>query len=398
MPNANDRAKAKIQATRKDLAQARMAGFHTTSDALASIYGNLATTQHGIARSQTVANRRVTDALARLSGKTNRATGRLISGEKAAAANQYGAVAAAGQDKASGTLEAHGKAAGLTLAGEGKAGAVGVKGAASVLDIIKAGAATARAGAKGQLADALAYRAQNDAQVVAGLQQARLTAQLQFQTWKKQQDYLAKQQAKDTTGALGGVRTVADTAGDASVWLREWFAANPGQNAAAAIGAYTSSHYLDPNAQPMLGMLANSVAASVDENGQTKAGYTRADETKDVMQAVHTLYPNFAKVKDTVAKVISSRWDSYDADAAAKAAEDAANKGADGRYVAPGSGSVSEGSTTSPTGKPIEVSYADDGRRVDITREQHFAGGTDLPVGFAVTKQDETGYFAAPVI
>jgi hypothetical protein len=321
MPNANDRAKAKIQATRKDLAQARMAGFHTTSDALASIYGNLATTQHGIARSQTVANQRVTDALARLSGKTNRATGRLISGEKAAAANQYGAVAAAGQDKSSGTLEAHGKAAGLTLAGEGKAGAVGVKGATSVLDIIKAGAATARAGAKGQLADALAYRAQNDAQIVAGMQQARMTAQLQFQTWKKQQDYLAKQQAKDTTGTLSGVRTVADTAGDASVWLREWFAdpANAGKTAADAIGAYTGSHYLDPNAQPMLGMLANSVAASVDENGQTKAGYTRADETKDVMQAVHTLYPNFAKVKDTVAKVISSRWDAYDSQKAADA-------------------------------------------------------------------------------
>ena len=325
MANANQKARARIRATRQDLAQARTGGFKTTGSALDAIYANLATTQGGIGKTQTVASQRALAAVARIAGRTNRASARQATKGQGA----FGAVAGAAADRQNRSVEANVKAGRTALGADLGATKTQAKGAADVLGILQAGATAAQAGAKGQLADALAYRARQDASVVADMQKARLDAQLQFQTWKRQQDYLKRQETKDKTGSLGGVSAVADTAGDAAVWFREYMQQNPGATAQAALNAYQAANYVDANAAPMLGLIANKVYQSVDPaTGLTRDGYTRVDETRDIMQAVATLYPNFGKVHDKVASVISSRWDAWDAGNTAKAAEDAARTAA----------------------------------------------------------------------
>jgi hypothetical protein len=307
MATANQKAKASTIATRKLLRQDRMAGFKATGSALDAIYGNLSTTQAGIGRSQTIANQKTMAALARLAGKTDRATGRIVHGSEAKAANQYGSVIGAAVDRQSGTLEAHAAAAGMALHGEVAAGKTGARGATNVLAITKAGAKAAAAGAAGQLADALQYRAKNDAQIVAQMEQARMEANLQFQTWKRQQDYLKKQEEKDTRGALGGITQATNTSATASAFMRNWLAENPGASAPEAMAAYTEKYGAVEAAVPLLTLISQNVYSSVDpETGQTRAGYTREDETHDLVSALHTLYPTFADQKKAVFRTIDS--------------------------------------------------------------------------------------------
>jgi hypothetical protein len=320
---ADTKAKAKIIATRQMLAATREKGFRTTGSALDAIYGNLATTSKGIAASQTVANARTAAALERISGRTDRRVSGIARRAGAQERNLFGAVAGAAADRQTGVLEAAVSASKATLKGERQAGAVGIRGAADVVGIIQAGAKEARAGAAGQLADALQYRAKQDASIVAEMQKARLDANLQFQTWKRQQQYLAKQEAADKTGSLGGVVTVTQTATEAATWMRKQMAANPGWNAMQLAEAYSASFPSDPNAAPMLTLLAQRVWHSVS-NGQTIDGYTREDEAHDIQQAVHTLYPNFGKHRDDINRTITQGLRAGYADVAATAAEEVA--------------------------------------------------------------------------
>ena len=307
MATANQKAKAGIIATRKLLKGERMAGFKATGSALDAVYGNLSTTQAGIGRSQTIANQKTMAALARLAGKTDRATGRIVRGSEAKAANQYGSVIGAAVDRQSGTLEAHAAAASAALRGEKAAGKVGAKGAADVLGILKAGAATAKAGAAGQLADALQYRAKNDAQIVAGMQQARMEANLQFETWKRQQDYLKKQEEKDQAGALGGIVQATNTSATASAFMRNFLSENPGATAPEAMAEYQKQYGVVEAAVPLLTLISQNVYSSVDPaTGQTRAGYTRENESQDLVAALHTLYPTFAQQKQAVFRTIDS--------------------------------------------------------------------------------------------
>jgi hypothetical protein len=342
---ADARARARIIATRGALKADRMAGFRQTNSALDAILANTATTERGIAASQTVANARTVAALHRISGRASSRGSAIARATGKAERSQYGSVAGAAADRQSSALEASRAASQALQAGERGAGNVGVKGATDVLGIVRAGVKEAAAGAKGQLADALAYRARQDASVIANMQQARLQAQLEFKNWKRQQEYLAKQEQKDTSGALGGVRQAADTAGDAAVFFRQQMAENPGSSASDLVSAYHDKFgSLGGSEDPLLNILAGNVVKSTNEEGRTIDGYTREDDLHDTMRALSTLYPNFGKARPAVQKLILASFKAYDtardADEKERAAQalDAATAQLTGKEVVGGTG------------------------------------------------------------
>jgi hypothetical protein len=76
----------------------------------------------------------------------------------------------------------------------------------------------------------------------------------------------------------------------------------------------------------MLGLIANNVYSSVDPaTGQTRAGYRRADETHDIVSAIHTLYPNFQGQRKAVFSTIDAALALGYQQSAAAASESAAN-------------------------------------------------------------------------
>lgn len=316
-------ARARIIATRGALKADRMAGFRQTGSALDAIYGNLATTTRGIAASQTVANARTMAALERISGRAaKRATGIARSTGKAER-NAYGSVAGAAADRQSHGLEAAAKASALTLKGEVGAGKVGVKGAADVLGIISAGAQEAKAGAAGQLADALAYRARQDAQVIAGMQQARMQANLEFQNWKRQQDYLRKLEEKDASGKLQGVGTYADEMTRASSGMRVLLENGDYTNPDQLVTDYTTQNGqpLDDNEKAALNVLARQLMTNHVYGGQGD----RQDEVDAVMRSMHVLYPSWSGQRDRIQKAVTGGLNAVYAGATADAAEQRAN-------------------------------------------------------------------------
>lgn len=313
MANANQKARARIQATRKDLAQARMGGFKATGSALDAVYGNLATTQKGIGKTQTVANQRALAAVARIASRTSRASAR----QGVAGQNMFGNVVGSSADRQNASVEAAAKAGRLAIGGNAKATRTQAKGAVDTLGIVKAGAKAAASGAQGQLADALAYRARQDAQVVAQMQQARQQAQLQYQTWVKQQKYLQDHPANQPGQSASGMAAAARGYGDASVAMRDYLVDHPDATVAELV---TAASPADQNEQLVYTHLAKALTGP-------SAPQTREEEIQAVMDSMLTLYPNFQGHAGDIRKAITAQLEMLYTRQALATTDAAANPG-----------------------------------------------------------------------
>lgn len=243
-------------ALRKSLKQARMGEFRASSDALGTIFGNTATTQRGLARTLTTSNARKLAALQKLEKRTVRRTSGAVTGAQASASKLFGGVAAAGQGYLFDQGQGHAEGAAIAQRGITKAGGIVSRGATEALGIQQAGAVEARAGADAMLADALRYRAKNDAQLIADRQNLILQSKLDYQNAVR----MAELQQKTAEGAAGTDKEVVTRLATEAPQIAQgaadaWRTANEdGPEAVKALNVTAvAKEWADANGYPLTG-------------------------------------------------------------------------------------------------------------------------------------------------
>jgi len=337
--------------------QARMAGFSSTTDLIDSIMGNAAGGVAGASAKLTRQNSRQLTALAALADRTRAGNARAVNGGQREAANLFGGAVAGLTAPEFGRAAGHSKAAQIALTGAARGAVTSARGGGLAMGIMAQGVEAAAAGAQAQTADALLYRAKNDAQIIADRQNMMLQAQLDFQNWKRQQDYLKKQEEGDKTGAWQGVSQVADTAVTASIAMQKELADNPDATVDDLIDAATAGNRVlaaDEGAQQYLAQLASSLKSAPDTG-------TYAPTVDAIVDATLLLYPNFKNVKrlrETIDAGIRAGWN-------AETAKHAADQLAGGGDVQPLPGEDPNTAAGVPKGAEGAVGYNYVGQQYD---------------------------------
>jgi hypothetical protein len=335
-------------ATRGLLKEARVGGFSATTDLIGGIYGNLGTGVAGVGSQMTLQNARQLRALAAVADRTVQGNSRDVRGGVRTAQNLFGGAVTGLAAPEFARAAGHSKAAKIALAGAARAGVTTAQGANTVLGIMQAGVAEAQAGAVAQTADALKYRAKNDAQIIAAQQNMILQSKLDFQNWKRQQDYLKKQE-QDPSGQAVGVSQVTDLATSGAVKMRQYLVDHPDATVDELVGLVTAGDTAlqnNPNVSGVLSELARQVKQSVGSDGTTSDGYSRADEATDIYNSVLLLYPNYKNVKqlrETIKAGLDAGWSAAQVAAVAAQAADTTPAGVGnplgtGYQVGPGRG------------------------------------------------------------
>jgi hypothetical protein len=170
------------QANRQD----RMADYKFTNGQIASIFGNLRTAGKGSVAGLTAQQERITGAMSRLQERTAAKEKAIVSGGASAARRLFGTGISGVTSEQFGVARATKKASAVADTAAVDAGGLQAKAGLTALQAERAGAREAQAGAQYATASALRYRAQQDAALQAQQNSA-------FQTWKKEQQYLARQ-------------------------------------------------------------------------------------------------------------------------------------------------------------------------------------------------------------
>jgi hypothetical protein len=273
----------------------------------------------------------------------------------------------------------HAAAANIAMQGAARAGVTVAKGGQTILGILQAGAATAQAGAQGQLADALAYRARDDARLIADRQNLILQSKLEYQNWRRQQDYLKKQADEDATGKLTGVHQVATLAVDAAVAFRRALLDDPSKSVADLVADFAEGDpSIGQNETFVLQKLAHEIKSSVDPNtGETIGGYGRGEEAADIYRSVLQLYPDYKntkKLKESIRSGLDAGWSS---------ALVAANAAAEAGGAEPAPGEDPNTGAGVPTGDPGSVGYNYMGQQYDASTVKWVAYDA-IPSGYLV--------------
>lgn len=192
--------KANLIATRKMLKTDRLSEFYATNARERSIFKNLTSTMNGTAKNLTQDQARQLRALGRVT--SGKAEGRISTRAADTVRNMYGIAGSGFAAPAEAVLAAKAKGAKTTLGGQRKAGGLLANANESAMKTIETGVKAEALAAKGQVAQALQYRAKNDAALIsqqktalatARIQAAqaerdmRLQAQLDYKNWQKQQ-------------------------------------------------------------------------------------------------------------------------------------------------------------------------------------------------------------------
>lgn len=209
--------RASIIATRKALGGARNSEFQYTQDVLGAIYGNAASTIGGGKAALTGEQARLMSSLKLL--KQNQAQGskRTTRRTENNISNLYGSSTLGAVAPYVDTVRTAGKAG--TKAVNARAAAAGIvgRGNKAAMNTLAEGVKMAQAGAEGQLADALAYRAKNDASLVAqqelALQQHRYSmVQMREQNKLDLENYRKKAAMEDQAAGNGTASALTDFA------------------------------------------------------------------------------------------------------------------------------------------------------------------------------------------
>jgi hypothetical protein len=337
-----------IQAAQRDinkyagiLRAKRVGAFHTTTDAVNGVYGNLATTTSGYAKNLSAEQARQLGALQRLRSNTQQLVGRTRRGTVADVQQTYGSAVAGGQ---AATGFATGKAvakAGRTAIGA-QVGAAGIlaRGSEAAMGALQAGVGAESAGAQALTADALAYRGKQDAATIAASQLA--LDQMVLQNKLDIENYKAKLKLADAANNTNGAMTaVATTAASATQDMWDGFnhyvdpatgqpitGADAGRieiidgkptldgkpvivpNAAGVAQTYMQLNGIDPASSQ--GQVIQSIATAMAQAGAGKAPGAYANDPQVLVDAVNQqmamLYPQFGKYQATIDSLITAQF------------------------------------------------------------------------------------------
>lgn len=343
MPDPYGKAHAKIRATRKLLAESRTQGFKYTNNVIDSIYGNLSTTERGLGRQLGAAQARQLSALQKLQSNAQAKNTRLVQGAQANVSKMYGSAIGAGTDFSG--VKAQKKAGGLDAAGQARASGAIVSGNTAAVKIANAGVRQAEAGAKYATAEALAYRAKNDAQLIASqqfeLQKMRLQNQLDLQNYRKKAAIDAE---KDPTQQ--GAGTLAQSAGEMAIWFRQYYGGHPDASANEAYLAYGQAFPGVLSIDPDTGVAVTGTGTALDTLAQRvstaeyglQSSTDQKEEIAQVTAALQGLYPHFNKKENHLEGIIGGNIHDYWLTQAGAVLDGAAAIPDDPTYEAPISG------------------------------------------------------------
>lgn len=395
--------RANIIATRKVLAQSRRQGFKYTQNVLEGIFSNLRTTSNSYSAQLASDQARQLDALRRLSSRTQNRMTSIGSRTAASVRNRYGSAIAAGTDLSA--LSARPKAAAKALKGYSRAGNLLAQGNAAASGTLSSGLKQARAAADYALAQALQYRARNDAQLIAQQklalgeaklqyaaqrEMAKLAARLEFENYKKKLaledqgaqaqgqllalgtaatdafplllDYFRKSNSTVVETADGKTTVTGGLTSEDVAYLQS--AGIPLGTAAASAALYMRDMGISPDspeAQLILSMAQAMYAAGAGKPGSGLGGLGpegQANRTQLIVDAVSQrlaqLYPQYSKYQKTIEEGLRARAALIDLSTleAASSGEGASQAPQDTDYLGMGLGAAIGGAVLSPLGPP----------------------------------------------
>lgn len=336
---------ANISAQRKLLNQSRGAEFKYSQDVLGGIYGNLKSTVGGFGAKLTSAQGRQLGALTQLAANQKAASGRITRGAGRAVAGNYGGVIGSAMAPALKSVAVKGKAGGKAIAGAVGGGKLLAQGNEAAMQTLGQGVQLAQAGASSNLADALRYRAKNDASLIAqeqmSLDQMRLQNQLDIENYKKKLQIqeahanggsagltaLATTGANATQGLFdqyntlykddgkGGLVALTDAEkqstvhnADGTYTLADGTTTARTMNAAEAAQNYINTNGIqDPNQQAVIQALSTAMYQAGVGSGKGTYDGNPATLTNAVSQQLAMLYPTlYAKHQKDITGLISS--------------------------------------------------------------------------------------------
>ena len=208
---------------------------------------------------------------------------RAVRSKQAAAVNQYGAALGASISQSFAGARTQGRAGVMEATGQQREGAGILAAGRTAVKIASQGTAAQKQSAAYALDQALQQRNIADNQIIAQVQgqlyQTALQSQLQWDEFKKQQQYLQHQQDKQ---ALQGLSQVTATAGPAAFEVKT--ALMDGQDPATAVKNVMHGYGVDDPADPRYQLV---MAAAIDMSKNN------ADPTNAIQTATDNLYGSY---------------------------------------------------------------------------------------------------------
>lgn len=312
--------RAGIKSQAAILRQTRLGNFRTVSDSVNAIYGNLGSTLAGNSRNLTGEQSRQLAALRRLRSNTSSRLGGMAAGAGKQVASRYGSAIAGAEAPALKSLGVTAKAG--TKAVNAQVGAAGIlaRGNEQALGTLQAGASAAQAGAQALTADALAYRAHNDAALIASekldLQKMVLQNKLDIQNYKAKLALEDKSKLGNTSASA-----IAETATSAVPSMLTFFRENSDRvdadgnaappTAAEAAQAWAAANGVTDPTDPEYKVVLSVARAMANAGAGVAGSEFGADRlgtvTAGINNAISILYPNLtSKQSDAVSGIISS--------------------------------------------------------------------------------------------
>jgi len=320
--------------------QATRAEFKYTNRIDQAIYGNLAGNISGNTAALTAEQSRLTGALTRLKANQARGSSRISKAARTDVQSAYGSAVAGGNRLNLEAVQTVGKAGQKAVGAQAAAGGILARGNEAAASTLASGVQMAKQGARAQVADALAYRARNDAELAATrdnqLSMMVLQNKLDIENYKKKLELQDK--ASGSNGQMSAVATAA--AGATQNLFSNFNQVSDGQGnyydigkttkddngnlvytdpdgnvipvhiltAAESAGKYMNENAIDPAGPEGQVVLALSRAMSSAGAGQQPGAYSASpgDLVAAVNQQLSIMYPNFSKSKDTIDALIRS--------------------------------------------------------------------------------------------
>lgn len=289
MNSALQKFNAALRASRRIQNQDRRADFSVADAGLDAIFNNLLTTQRGVSQSLTGTNADTLAAMERLAAKSTRGVSRGVTKAGNKARNLFGSAMGPVIERELAPARATAQSTGTQARAAVGAGKLAAQGATTALGIQSAAASEAASSADYALAQALGYRAKDDAALIAA-QQLEL-AKMRMDA-RQNERYLRLQ--NQLSGGSEGGANFQDAAG-----LLQSQAADPtftSAQATALISSMTYTHNLGPQAvarlREMVGVLYPDGATTstlapppTDEQGNPLQVTLDAEDQEGIKQA-----------------------------------------------------------------------------------------------------------------
>ena len=278
---ALDKLKAAAQAAKRIRNESRNAEFTMATAGSDSIFANLATTQSGISSSLNASQAAILAGMERLSARGAKQSTRGVARAGDRAANLFGSAMGPGIEQDLGPARAIAEATGAQGRAAVGAGGLAARGASTAMDMMSAAATEAQAGVDYQFAQALSYRASQDAALTA---EARLM--MAEKKYDARQAEKEEQKEKSNATTIGAQETLLD------------MAMQPGASAEQLTNVASQ---LELTYNLPRGTLTNYVKTMFDEEGNSTVAGPLLDAAGNVIQTDLDDEDELQLKKDTLA-------------------------------------------------------------------------------------------------